>query len=71
MVVVDFLAAIGAWIYIWAGVNPSNSDFSLNVPAVAYDPGISVGDAGSGHPSLIAIVGQVGKVSAEEMDGIM
>ena len=52
-------------------MNPSESYLSLYVPVFCEYPGVTVGESGSKHPSLVAVVGEVGKVGAEEVDVVV
>lgn len=68
-VVVETLSAFGTWIRIEFGPDPSESDFSLNVPMFVNGPGVSVSHTGTHTPSFIASVFEGAEVSAEEIEG--
>lgn len=67
----NLCAALGAGVDIGACVNPSEAYLSLDVPVFSEYPGVSVGESGAKHPSLIAVVGEVGKVGSEKLDVVV
>ena len=64
----DFRAAAFAGETVVAGIGPADTDFGLDVPMLGEHPGMSVGDACSGKPSLIAGILQMGEVCAEKIE---
>ena len=67
-VAVELVAAFGAGIRVETGVDPSYGELRLKVPVVGKYPVVAISKAETGTPALVAAVGEIGKVAAQEFD---
>ena len=63
-------SALGARIFVKAGVYPSQANLSLDVPVVTEYPSIAVSYTGTDSPSLETVVGELGEIATEEVDAV-
>lgn len=68
LVFLDFLAAVGATEGVAVGINPADAKLGFDIPVARQNPRITVGNAQTGHPTLLAVVGKSREISAEKLD---
>lgn len=70
-VCLDFLAATGTTETVVAGIDITKTYLCFQVPMPAQNPGITVADAQTTHPTLVAVIGKFGKISAPKRNAIV
>lgn len=65
-ILLDFLAAFGAWVFVKSGVDVSNAQLGLQVPVLSQNPGIAIRKTATHISALVAVVGEFRKVGAEK-----
>lgn len=63
-----FHAAAGTVVLVIACVDPSKSQFRLNVPVAVENPAVAVSNPGSSHPSLVTIVAKFAEIRAKKLE---
>lgn len=66
-----FFAAADAAEAVKFGVDPADADLRLEVPVLAQDPIVAVADAGANLPALVAVVGELAEVGAQEVGEVL